>query len=659
MQRAATVLAGAAALLAAVQLVAWFLAPELVDALSPGDATLQANAAVSIIALAASMLVRSTRMVALLAGFAAITGLLSLLQLPVQDVVSPSIPGRMSPSTAVCLVCVAASRWALHRRVDRLAEALLLVPLAIGALALLGYVLRVERFYTFVAYSRVALTTAAAVVLLSAALALTVPKGVAQWLLHGQRAGATLARHMLPVALIAMPLLAALPIIGLETELFGPRFGVALMVTAAAAVIIGVTAVAVRRLDRIDRKRLAAERRLLRANEVLLERRDEEWRRAEELSRSLGEERARFQRSVAKVDDLIWTVSVQTDGEIRTEYTSGDASGIFGGNGPAVDLRSRATSKLVHPEDRHLLEALDDQIRSGVAAETELRIVGYDGEPRWVWMRGTPRREGDKLFCDGISTNVTDRHLLADRRENVLRLEQEQVRKLKQLNQLREELLAVTGHELRTPLAVVLGYAELLLQDTDLSAVQRQHLEVVAHRARQMALLVDDIFDLAKFSAGLAAIDVEPVRLDEAVAASVEDHLPAAQDAGVTIDVDVTPITVAADPARLRQILDNLLSNAVKYSLPGGTISVATRDGEVATMTVSDGGIGIPEAELEHVFDRMYRASTAKDREIEGTGLGLSVARALVEAHGGTISVRNRPGGGTSFTVELPAHQPS
>ena len=107
---------------------------------------------------------------------------------------------------------------------------------------------------------------------------------------------------------------------------------------------------------------------------------------------------------------------------------------------------------------------------------------------------------------------------MAERREHLLALEQEQVRKLVQLNQLREELLAVTGHELRTPLAVVRGYAELLLQDPGLTDVQRKHLEVVANRARQIGLLVDDIFDLAKFSAGLASIDVQPVALDDAVA---------------------------------------------------------------------------------------------------------------------------------------------
>ena len=316
---------------------------------------------------------------------------------------------------------------------------------------------------------------------------------------------------------------------------------------------------------------------------------------------------------------------------------------------------TRVLPDLCHPDDRYLLDEFDVQIRAAQPAHAEFRVVGYDGEVRWAWVRGTPRREGGRLFSDGISTNVTDRHRMAERRERLLALEQEHVRKLMQLNQLREELLAVTGHELRTPLAVVRGYAELLLQDPGLTELQRKHLDVVANRARQIGLLVDDIFDLAKFSAGLASIDVQPVALHDAVARAVEEHRPAAEAADLTIEVDVTPVTVAADPARLGQILDNLLSNAVKYSLPGGHISVVARCvDDTATIAVSDGGIGIPAGELEHVFDRMYRATSAKEHAIQGTGLGLSVAKALVEAHEGTISVANRPGGGTRFTVAIP-----
>lgn len=274
---------------------------------------------------------------------------------------------------------------------------------------------------------------------------------------------------------------------------------------------------------------------------------------------------------------------------------------------------------------------------------------------RWAWVRATPCRERDQLFADGISTNITERRQLAERREQLLSLEQEQVRQLKQLNQLRDELLAVTGHELRTPLSVILGYAELLLQEDTFSAVRRRHLEVMANRARQIALLVEDIFDLAKFSAGLATIDARPVGLHEVVAEAVQEHHSAADAAELTIDADVAPVDVVADPVRLRQVLDNLLSNAIKYSTPGGHVVVSTRrTGDTATITVSDAGIGIPEDELEHVFDRMYRASSAKELDIKGTGLGLSVAKVLVEAHSGRIAGTNRPEGGASFTVELP-----
>ena len=665
-RRAVAILAAAAGVISAVVLLAWVLDPSSVERLTPGSATMKVNVALAAVALAASLTTARSTLVAGLAGFAGAAGAASLVEhlfavdlgideLLVEDLAGSPFdePGRMAPATAICLILLASARWAQHRRSHVVAQLLLVVPFATAALAILGYTLQVEQFYSFVAYSSVPFLTAVTVLLLTLALGAAVPHGVVRWLAGDDGAGATLARHMLPVALVGMPVLAVLPVLGLDTDLFGERFGVALMVATAAVVLIGVTAVASRRLDRIDRERLAAQTELRTVNERLRERRDLEWRRAEELSRRLGEERARFQRSVGKIDDLIWTVEVMPDGSLRPEYTSGDASGLFGGEQPVGS--ERAIPNLVHPEDQPILAAFDDKVRAGQPAEAELRIVGYDGVVRWGWVRATPRRERDQLFADGISTNITERRQLAERREHLLTLEQEQVRKLKQLNQLREELLATTGHELRTPLAVVLGYAELLLQDTELTAVQRRHLEIVANRARQVGLLVEDIFDLAKFSAGIASIDVEPVALHDAVAAAVDEHSAAARAAGLTIDVDVEPVVVAADPVRLRQILDNLLSNAVKYSLPGGHVSVLGRsEGDTAAITVSDGGIGIPDGELEHIFDRMYRASSAKDHDIQGTGLGLSVAKVLVEAHAGTISVSNRPEGGTRFTVAIP-----
>ena len=657
--------------MSAVVLLIWFIDQPLLDSFSPGPGTMKVNSALAFILLAASLVVRNAVAVKILVGTTAAAAVASLLEylfsfdlgideLLVRDVLTAEAgaPGQMSPVTAVCLVLLAGARFAHQSGRWRTAELLVTPTLVVGALALLGYLFQVEQFYTVVRYATVALPTAVALVLLSLGIACSVPDGTVSWAARDRGAGATLVRHMFPVAVLVVPLLGVLPVLGVYTDVFGERYSVALMVAASAAVLMAVTAVAARRLDRIDRERLAAQDGLRQVNDRLRERRDLEWRRAEELSRSLGEERARYQRAISKIDDLIWTVEVMPDGELRPEFTSGDASGLFGGEQPDRDRRARTIPNLVHPDDSGLLAAFDDKIRQGVPAEVELRLVGYDDVVRWAWVRATPRRERNQLFADGISTNVTERHQLAERRENLLALEQEQVRKLKQLNQLREELLAVTGHELRTPLAVILGYAELLLQEDDLNDGQRRHLEVMANRSRQIVLLVEDIFDLAKFSAGLATIDARPVALHDAVAQVVEEHRPAAEAARLTIDVDVTEMTVAADPVRLRQILDNLLSNAIKYSLPGGHVEVSARgcDG-TATIAVCDGGIGIPDGELEHVFDRMYRASSAKDHDINGTGLGLSVAKALVEAHAGTITVSRRAEGGTRFTVTLPVQR--
>lgn len=651
-------------LVATSVLVGWLTGTGELTSWGVPGATQKFNVALCLIALAVSLRVRG-RVALGLAGLVALVAALSLVEyglgslgideLLMEDRASdPNPAGRMAPATAVSLLCLTLSRASLqfHRR--RLAELSLLVPLTIGGLAVLGHVFGAEQLYAVVTYSTTSLPTATCLVVLAVGIAFLVPGGVALRIAADHGAGATLLRHITPVVVVGLPLLGLVPLAGRRLDLFGERFGVAVMVALSVVVLLAVAAVAARRLDRFDRQRLAAQHKLAELNEQLRLGRDREWERAEELGRSLRQERAAFERAVAKIDDLIWTIEILPDGTLRREFHTPNASGIYGGPLAPEDMVATVAER-THPDDRHVIDEMARKLTGGEHAEAEFRIVGFDGETRWAWARATPRREGGRLFIDGITTNITERRQLAERRERLLELEQQQVAKLRELQQLREELLAVTGHELRTPLSVILGYAELLLQDSGLTAVQRKQLEAVTARSRQMAHLVDDIFDLTKFSAGIATLDLKLIALDDAVRRCVEEHQEAARQAGLTIDADLRQMTVAADPMRLRQVLDNLLSNAVKYSLSGGHISVTTRcEAERAIITVGDAGIGIPEEELEHVFDRMYRASSAKEREIQGTGLGLAVARALVEAHDGTIAAARRAEGGTEFTVSLP-----
>jgi signal transduction histidine kinase len=291
------------------------------------------------------------------------------------------------------------------------------------------------------------------------------------------------------------------------------------------------------------------------------------------------------------------------------------------------------------------------------SGEIECRLIGYDGVTRWVWTRAVARLENGRLFADGISTNVTERRQLAEQREQLLAREQHQVRQLRKLDRLKDELVAVVSHELRNPIAVIRGYLELLRKDSELSADQQEYLAVVDDTSAHLQRLADDLLDLARLEAGHITIDAGPVPVDILVREAAGDHRPAASAKGIDLRVDASAaVLVRADRGRLRQVLDNLLSNAVKYTPPTGTVTVAaTGAGSTVLLTVTDTGIGIPAEQYPQLFTRFFRASTALSEGITGTGLGLAVSKAIVEAHGGAINAEPAPGGGTRFAVRLPA----
>jgi signal transduction histidine kinase len=216
---------------------------------------------------------------------------------------------------------------------------------------------------------------------------------------------------------------------------------------------------------------------------------------------------------------------------------------------------------------------------------------------------------------------------------------------------MKDELVAVVSHEMRNPIAIIAAYTDSLLEEPEYAG--RSELAAIERTSAHLLHLVEDLLDLARFEAGPALLDPRPLRLDRLLRQAVEEHRITAQVA-LVIDVGPLPV-VSGEAARLRQVLDNLLSNAIKYTPAGGTVTVGARaTGEAVIIEVTDTGIGIPAEQYPKLFTRFFRASTAVDRKIKGTGLGLAVTKAIVEAHGGAIAAEPGPGCGTRFTVCLP-----
>jgi len=234
------------------------------------------------------------------------------------------------------------------------------------------------------------------------------------------------------------------------------------------------------------------------------------------------------------------------------------------------------------------------------------------------------------------------------------------VTELRQADQVRRDFVANVSHELRTPLTAIRGYVEALI-DSPLDRDQTQKfLAIIARHAARMERLVTDLLRLARLDARQETLDQTLCQLRPLLAAVIAemDSAIEARDLRISTRLNADAEVVFGDPAKLHDVFRNLLENAINYSPPDGEIEIAaTRDGDVVDVSVSDSGPGIPDGELNRIFERFYRVDRSRTRDPGGTGLGLSIVRHLVELHGGRVWARNRDTGGAVVSVRLPDHQ--
>ncbi|MBK9264469.1 MAG: response regulator [Polyangiaceae bacterium] len=229
-------------------------------------------------------------------------------------------------------------------------------------------------------------------------------------------------------------------------------------------------------------------------------------------------------------------------------------------------------------------------------------------------------------------------------------------------NRVKDEFLGVVSHELRTPLNAILGWARMLRTGAVREGAQPRALEAIERNASHQARLIDDLLDASRITAGKLRLDATIVDLGQVVEAAIQSVSPGATAKGIRIQTtcESTSLPVFADPSRLQQIVWNLLSNAIKFTPKEGAIDVRVlRDGDEGLIRVSDNGRGIRADLIPHIFDRFRQGDGTLTRNSGGLGLGLSIVRHLVEAHGGTVQAHS-PGldMGSTFTVRLPISKP-
>ncbi len=228
--------------------------------------------------------------------------------------------------------------------------------------------------------------------------------------------------------------------------------------------------------------------------------------------------------------------------------------------------------------------------------------------------------------------------------------------------QSKDEFFGLVSHELRTPLTSIIGYGELLAEsEADrLTDQGRRYLDVIRRNAQREMRLVGDLLLLVRIQEGTFRIEPEEVDLRRIVEQAVEAARPAAakREIELTAEATSTP-SFDGDPHRLGQVVDNLLSNSIKFTPKGGEVSVRLGASKgVAAIEVIDTGTGIPEDEQEFLFDRLYRAPSAAASAVPGVGLGLTIVKAIVDAHHGRVTLESEPGVGATFRVELPVDGP-
>jgi PAS domain S-box-containing protein len=346
---------------------------------------------------------------------------------------------------------------------------------------------------------------------------------------------------------------------------------------------------------------------------------------------------------VLSSDDAI--ISKDLNGTVTT--WNGAAERLFGYT--AAEAIGRNITLIVPDDRRDEEEFVLGRIRAG------LGVDHYE----------TIRRRKDGSFIE-ISLTVSPIHAADGTIVGASKIarditEQKRLQRVaEEASRAKDQFLATLSHELRTPLNTVLGYLQMLQHGSLPPDQNSKALAIISRNASALARLVDDVLDTSRIITGKMRVELRPCDVAPLIEQAVASMRPAAENKSLRMETAVQDgLTVDADPDRLGQVLWNLLSNAVKFTPAGGVIAVSAQaEGRFVRIVVADTGIGIPAGDIPFVFRRFWQGNPGDGRSHGGVGLGLALARHLIELHGGTISVKSPgPELGARFEIELPGRR--
>lgn len=226
---------------------------------------------------------------------------------------------------------------------------------------------------------------------------------------------------------------------------------------------------------------------------------------------------------------------------------------------------------------------------------------------------------------------------------------------LNEQENLRKQLTTDIAHELRTPLTTVKGHLDVILAGIWEPTPER--LMSINEEVTRLSRLVDELRNLAKYDSEKSSMEYEEVELNSFLNSIVYNYQAQALEKGITIVTNLSPMIIKIDRKKFSQVIVNLLSNAIKYTNDGGQIMIENKvEGNYDIILIQDNGIGIPESEISHIFERFYRVDKSRSKETGGIGVGLTISKSIVESHGGKIEVRSKLSQGSQFVIKLPRH---
>lgn len=377
--------------------------------------------------------------------------------------------------------------------------------------------------------------------------------------------------------------------------------------------------------------------------------------------RKEAEEEIRFQ---AHLLDAVEQAVIATDLEGKIIYWNSFAGQLYGWSAieavganimdliPAASLREQAAE-------------IFSSLQQGKSWSGEFLVKRRDGVEFPVMVTDSPilDESGRLIGIVGVSVDNTSRRRTEEEREKLLAREQQARAEAEDANRLKDEFLATLSHELRNPLNVVIGYAEILRRSDESQphSFVVKAADTIRRNALAQAQLVSDLLDLSRLQMGKLALNQQPVSLSTIITDAVETVRTEATAKRIALNIDLDPeiLVIEGDPVRLGQVAWNLLNNAVKFTPVDGKVKITlTRDGEDALLTIEDNGQGISAEFLPHVFEIFRQADASSARRQGGMGIGLALVKQLAELHGGRVSADSKGAGeGARFSVWIPLYK--